>query len=171
MIIWINGSFGSGKTSTAKALTLQLKDSYLYDPEEAGFFIRDNIPNTLEKNDFQDFEIWRDINYRMLKFLDANHTGPIIVPMTLVNQMYFDEIINKLVNEGIDVRHFSLIAKKETLIKRLSLRGDQKNPWILDKIDNCIESLNRSCFDTHIHTDNKITNEVVIEILSLIKQA
>ncbi|HBD65376.1 MAG TPA: tunicamycin resistance protein, partial [Clostridiales bacterium] len=45
MIIWINGAFGSGKTQTANELHRRIKNSYVYDPENIGFFIRDNIPS------------------------------------------------------------------------------------------------------------------------------
>lgn len=44
MIIWLNGAFGAGKTQTAYELRRRLPGSYVYDPENAGFFIRDNLP-------------------------------------------------------------------------------------------------------------------------------
>lgn len=69
MIIWINGSFGSGKTSISIKLKERLKHSHIYDPEEAGFFIRDNIPKEINIDDFQDFKMWRDFNYTTLCLL------------------------------------------------------------------------------------------------------
>ncbi len=45
MIIWLNGTFGSGKTSVTKELNSIIKNSYIYDPENVGFLIRDNIPD------------------------------------------------------------------------------------------------------------------------------
>ncbi len=45
MIIWINGAFGSGKTQTAYELHRRLDGSYVYDPENAGYFIRKNLPS------------------------------------------------------------------------------------------------------------------------------
>ena len=55
MIIWLNGAFGAGKTQTAYELRRRLPGSYVYDPENAGFFIRDNLPPGLGLDDFQDF--------------------------------------------------------------------------------------------------------------------
>lgn len=49
MIIWINGTFGCGKTSVSNELHRRLENSYVYDPEEIGFFIRDNLPSDLKK--------------------------------------------------------------------------------------------------------------------------
>lgn len=49
MIIWINGAFGSGKTQTAYELNRRITDSFIYDPEEAGFLIRKNVPRKFRK--------------------------------------------------------------------------------------------------------------------------
>ena len=37
MIIWINGSFGSGKTQAAYELNKRIENSFVFDPENAGF--------------------------------------------------------------------------------------------------------------------------------------
>ena len=38
MIIWINGAFGSGKTQVAHELKRRLENSFIYDPEQIGYF-------------------------------------------------------------------------------------------------------------------------------------
>lgn len=38
MIIWINGSFGVGKTTIAERLKDKIRESIIYDPEEIGIF-------------------------------------------------------------------------------------------------------------------------------------
>ena len=55
MIIWINGSFGIGKTSTAELLKNELDKSIIYDPEEIGGFLSNMFNH--EKDDFQDYDI------------------------------------------------------------------------------------------------------------------
>ena len=50
MIIWINGSFGVGKTSTAELLKNELDKSVIYDPEEIGGFLSNMFLNTLQYN-------------------------------------------------------------------------------------------------------------------------
>lgn len=40
MIIMINGSFGSGKTTAANLLLRMLPDSMIFDPEEIGYMLR-----------------------------------------------------------------------------------------------------------------------------------
>ncbi|WMJ89248.1 hypothetical protein [Anaerocolumna sp. MB42-C2] len=70
MIIWINGTFGVGKTTVSNELHKKLKDSFVYDPEKAGEFIWNNSPDCISwKGDFQDILMCRDFNYQMLKYI------------------------------------------------------------------------------------------------------
>lgn len=55
MIIWINGGFGSGKTTVAEILHSKIENSYLYDPENIGDFLRHNLPQEIQKADFQEY--------------------------------------------------------------------------------------------------------------------
>lgn len=114
MIIWINGSFGIGKTTTAEKLKEKLDNSIIYDPENVRMFLLNTYPR--KENDFQDYELWRMINYEILKKLDKEFKI-IIVPMTITNMQYYDEIIGRLENEGINIKHFILIASKKILLR------------------------------------------------------
>lgn len=165
MIVWINGVFGCGKTSVSNELDRRLEDSYIYDPEKVGFLIRDNIPSNMKENDFQDFHIWREFNYSMLSYINSNFKGTIIVPMTVINKRYFDEVVGKLKSVGIVVKHFTLLANKDTLLYRLNLRGDGENTWIHNRMDKCMKCLGNEYFKEHIITDNK-TIEEVAEIIA-----
>ena len=42
MILWLNGSFGAGKTTVAHELQRRLPDAFVYDPENVGYFLRKN---------------------------------------------------------------------------------------------------------------------------------
>jgi hypothetical protein len=53
MIIWINGPFGVGKTQTAYNLSRRIKGSFIYNPEDIGYFTRKRIPKSKETIDFQ----------------------------------------------------------------------------------------------------------------------
>lgn len=162
MIIWINGAFGSGKTQTSYELNRRIPNSLVYDPENIGFFINRNIPKEIRKGDFQDYSIWRELNYTTLKYIYSEYDGIIIVPMTLVNPQYFEEIVGKLRDDGVVVNHFVLWASKETLQKRLRSRGERKNSWGENQIDRCIQGLSNDIFKLRIETD-KLTIEGVVE--------
>ncbi|MBU5311718.1 AAA family ATPase [Tissierella carlieri] len=161
MIIWINGAFGSGKTNVAYELNRRIESSYVYDPEEIGYFIRDNIPKELKLDDFQDFPIWRDFNYQMLEYMSKHYNGIIIVPMTMTSDLYYNEILERLRQRGVNIKHFTLMADKEILIRRLRKRGDGKNSWAAKQIDRCINSLDNPIFKEHIDTNKMTVYEVV----------
>jgi len=168
MIIWINGAFGSGKTQTSYELHRRIPNSVVFDPEKTGFFINKNIPKEISKQDFQDFSIWRELNYTTLKYIDSEYNGIIIVPMTIVNPQYFEEIVTKLRNDGVIVNHFVLCASKETLIKRLRSRGERKNSWGAKQIERCIKGLSNDIFKHRIETDQMSIENVAETIASML---
>lgn len=153
MIIWINGAFGSGKTQTAYELHRRLPNSYVYDPENAGFFIRKSLPKPVQLADFQDYPMWRTFNRDMLDYIAAHDTGDIIVPMTVTNRAYFDEIIGAL-SRKYEVKHFILYAEKAVLLKRLASRLEGKNSWAAQQIDRCIKAFDEEITETKIFTDH-----------------
>ena len=168
MIIWINGAFGSGKTQTSYELNRRILNSFVYDPENMGFFINKNIPKDMSKGDFQDYSIWRELNYTILKSIDSEHDGVIIVPMTIVNPHYFEEIVGKLRDDGVIVNHFVLWASKETLQKRLRSRGEGKNSWGAKQIERCIQGLSNDIFKHRLETDTMTVETVAETIASML---
>ncbi|WP_339189373.1 tunicamycin resistance ATP-binding TmrB [Bacillus sp. FSL M8-0025] len=164
MIIWIKGAFGSGKTQTAFELHRRLNPSYVYDPEKMGFALRSMVPQEIAKDDFQSYPLWRAFNYSLLASLTDTYRGIIIVPMTIVHPEYFNEIIGRLRQEGKIVHHFTLMASKETLLKRLRTRAEGKNSWAAKQIDRCVEGLSSPIFEDHIQTDNLSIQDVAENI-------
>ncbi|WP_309118310.1 AAA family ATPase [Paenibacillus sp.] len=153
MIVWINGAFGAGKTQTAFELHRRIPNSFVFDPENAGYYIRKNVPSSAMRDDFQDFPMWRETNYGMLKYIDASYDGVVLVPMTVVNPGYFAEMAGRLRSEGVVVHHFALCASKDVLLRRLRSRGDGERSWAARQIDRCIEGLRDETFRHHLDTD------------------
>ena len=165
MIIWINGAFGAGKTQTAFELHRRLEKSFVYDPENIGFFIKKNMPSSIKnKGDFQDYEVWRELNFSLIKYINEEYDGIIIIPMTIVNPKYFNEIVSSLRNQGVIVKHYALMASKTTLLKRLKGRGDGANSWPAQQIDRCLEGLSSDVFQSHINTENMSIDDVVEKV-------
>lgn len=161
MIIWINGAWGAGKTTTAVELHQRLENSFIFDPEEAGFYINKTIPKALKKNDFQDFKEWRQINTQMIKLLASEYKGTIIIPMTLIKQEIVDEIIGSLKAEGYLINHYLLETNSEMLHKRLSKRFESQTSWARSRIDEAIEGLERLSDIKTINTNDRSIEEVV----------
>lgn len=160
MIIWINGSFGSGKTSVAQALNKLIDKSAVYDPEEVGQFIRANVFDGDAYSDFQDHPLWTDLNYRSLKYMAQKQDTCIIVPMTLVNDEYYNAIVRRLRANNVEVEMFTLLASKTILHSRLLARGDEAGSWAFNQLDRCIRVLNHERFGTHINSEQYNVNEI-----------
>ncbi len=169
MIIWLNGAFGSGKTQTAYELQRRIPNSYVYDPENAGAFIRRNVPEPvkrLDNGDYQNYPMWRRFNLEMLSYIAEHYDGIIIVPMTITNRQYFDELVGGL-SKRYTMKHFILFASKETIIKRLSSRFERKNSWPELQIDRCIKAFTTDICDMRVDTDSMAIYEVAERIANL----
>lgn len=158
MIIWINGAFGVGKTQTAHELRRRLGSGWICDPELLGFGIQRMLPPAA-RNDFQDEPIWRSgIRELIARLDDQDDLSPIIVPMTMVQREYFDEVVGALRSGGHDVRHFALQATRATVLKRLRRRGlihgIGRDLWAAKQIDRCVAALARPELAVAIPTDD-----------------
>ena len=166
MIIWINGPYGIGKTTISNELNKKIMNSFIYDPEMTGEFIWHNSPDCISrKGDFQDIPLWRDFNYKMLKYLHENYSGIIIVPMTLVNKEYYNEIVDRLNADGVPVHHYILEGSKSIILKRLLRRGEVDNSWASQQIDRCLISFDKDIKGIKVDTNNLSIEEVVEFIL------
>jgi len=162
-ILWINGSFGSGKSTVARIIRRKVKDSIIFDPENIGYFFRKNFPKSLNPPDFQDEPLWREFNFKMLKHIADNYQGTVIVPMTLVNPIYYGEIIGRLRESGVRVEHFVLGAEKDIILKRLRKRLEF-NSWTVKQADRCVKALRDPVFENYINT-GKLTAKQAADII------
>lgn len=166
MLLWINGPFGGGKTQTAYELHRRLPGSVVCDPEMVGFGLHRTMPTEL-RGDFQDLPAWRQGVFEVLDLVLNKHDGVVIAPMTVVNPAYFDETVGRLRETGHDVRHFALLAERETVLNRLrerSLFGLRHDSFAVDRVDDCLNALRQPEFAEHIHTDHITIREVADRI-------
>jgi hypothetical protein len=167
MIIWINGAFGVGKTHTAYELHRRYSNSFIFDPEKVGYFLRKYLPKTEEYDDFQKIPLWRQQVRENLIYCDKKFSI-VIVPMTIIDDEIFDYIIGGLINEGIELKHFALLADKSTIEKRLIKRGD-KNAWNFKQVTKCLNSLSKEKYGEHIDTQSLDIDTVVEKIAKSVK--
>ncbi|MFF4347663.1 AAA family ATPase [Streptomyces sp. NPDC001530] len=167
MLLWINGPFGGGKTQTAHEIQRRLPGSVVCDPEHAGFGLRRMLPPEL-RGDFQDLASWRQGVVEVLDLALSKHDGVVIAPMTVTNPRYFEETVGRLGELGHDVRHFALLAERETVLKRLRERGFghllqyvagkdaplRRESWAVQQLDHCLERLREPEFAEHLWTDH-----------------
>ncbi|MDO0928981.1 NUDIX domain-containing protein [Streptomyces sp. TG1A-8] len=131
-VVWINGAFGAGKSTTARELIELIPNSSLFDPEVIGAGLAHLLPpkRLAEVGDFQDLPIWRRLVIDTAAAMLAELGGTLVVPMTLLRQEYRDEIFGGLAARRIPVRHV-LLAPAET-IRRARAAGRQVPPDPLD---------------------------------------
>jgi hypothetical protein len=167
MLLWINGPFGGGKTQTAHELQRRLPGSVICDPEHVGFGLHRMTPPAL-RGDFQDLPAWRQGVYEVLDLALTGYDGVVIAPMTVVDPAYLQETFGRLRERGHDVRHFALLADRETVLRRLRergfgravhlVRGADAPPWresfAVRKLDERLERLRGAAFADHIRTDH-----------------
>ncbi|MEU4087007.1 AAA family ATPase [Streptomyces aureus] len=166
MLLWINGPFGGGKTQTAHEIRRRLPGSVVCDPEHAGFGLHRMLPPEL-RGDFQDLVSWRQGVVEVLDLALAKRDGVVIAPMTVTNPAYFGETVGRLRELGHDVRHFTLLAERETVLRRLRERGFghlvgrvagkdaplRRESWAVGQLDHCLERLREPEFAEHLWTD------------------
>ncbi|MFE7594770.1 NUDIX domain-containing protein [Kitasatospora sp. NPDC057512] len=126
MIVWVNGTFGAGKTSACRELVELLPGSVLFDPELVGFGLRRMLPadRLATVSDFQDLAAWRRLVPETAAALLGEVGGPLVVPMTLLREDYRDEIFGDLASHGITVHHFVLDPEETILRDRIAHRDE-----------------------------------------------
>jgi len=163
MLLWINGPFGGGKTATAFELSRRLPGGVVCDPELVGIGMHRMLPRAL-RADYQDLPPWRESVRYLLTHTLRLHPGPVIVPMTLINAAYFDEIMGGLRADGADVRHFSLLAEPGTILRRIRERawmfGLSHDRWAVEHLNDCLDRLQQPEFAEHVPTDGRSVAQV-----------
>ena len=122
MLVWINGPFGGGKTQTAYELQRRLDGAVVCDPERVGFGLHAMLPRPL-RADFQDLPAWRQGVFEVLDLTLRRHEGTVLAPMTVIEPAYFEETVGRLRQAGHEVAHFALLARRDTVLRRLRERG------------------------------------------------
>ncbi|MEU6812325.1 AAA family ATPase [Streptomyces sp. NPDC046831] len=166
MLLWINGPLGVGKTQTAHEVQHRLPGSVVRDPEHAGFGLRRTLPPRL-RGDFRDLASWRQGVVEVLDLALSRHDGVVIAPMTVTDSGHFAETVGRLRERGHDVRHFTLLAERQTVLRRLRERGLGRavryaagkkaapggDTGAVRQLDHCLRRLREPEFAEHLWTD------------------
>lgn len=170
MIVWISGAYGAGKSTVAEALKEKLGNAYLYDAEEMGNAVRDNYPSLHSGVIYEDYPLWVEFNYRLLKDIAARYDGYVLVPMTLLRQKSVDEILSRLAADGIDTRLFILEASPETLHDRILARGEDEDCWCMENREMARDRAAAVRGGIHVQTDGRTVGQVADEIFGRLKK-
>ena len=149
LVVWINGAFGVGKTAVANELVGLLPDAVLLDPEQLGVVLRAVVPVPEQTDDFQDLAAWRATTLAAVISLARSRSGVVVVPMTVIDDSYFDEIVGGVRRSGVEVVHVALVAPAGVIAARLRARSHMEG-WAHDRIDRCVAALGRPQYAEHL---------------------
>ena len=174
MIIWVNGAFGSGKTTLVAELQRRWPEALAFDPEQVGFVLREIVE--VPTGNFQDVPLWRRQVAAMAVGLVEEYGRPLLVPMTLVDAGYLREILHDVRAAGIAVQHFYLDVPPEVLARRIAERtlgpGDPEREaripaWCTAQIEICAAA-RRELPEDGIHLDGRRpVTELADEVLAV----
>jgi hypothetical protein len=146
VIVWLNGTFGAGKTTTARELISLVPESRIFDTEYVGYMLRDcEALDSIPVGNFQDWRPWRPLVVETARHLIDFVGGTLVVPQTVLVQRYWSEIHVGLADAGITVHHFALHTDRATLTRRIETRarlaGASNVDWPLSHLDAYEEAL------------------------------
>ena len=155
MILLLNGSFGIGKTTVARALATRLPRAVVLDPELIGMVLQ----RLTRAADFQDLRLWRRLTIVALRVVRVFRRN-VIVPMAISDVAILEEIRRGL---GKDVMHVCLVAPIAAVRERLRRRGKDAGEWELRRAAECCVAHQRTEFAMQIDA-NRPVSEIVDEI-------
>ena len=125
VIIWLNGTFGVGKTTTARLLSQRDQSLRLFDPEWVGYMLRENLSD-YPVTDLRHWESWRVLTPVVADELIRFSGQSLVAPQTVLEEDYWDELMSGLSVRGHDVLHVVLDAEDESMRGRIE--ADQVDP-------------------------------------------
>jgi hypothetical protein len=131
VIIWLNGTYGAGKTTTANELTELLPESTIFDAEQVGYMLR-HVKGLPAQGNFQHWRPWRGLVVDTATRLLDHLGGTLVIPQTVLVPVYWLEIRSGLAAAGIPIHHFVLHTDPETLTRRIEADTLENRQWRLD---------------------------------------
>mgnify|MGYP002863801229 CR=1 FL=1 len=141
MIIWIDGAYGVGKSTLAEKLHELLPNSFIFDAENVGNAVRDNMPQSVYYSEtFEGYPLWFHVCNELLTELSGRFDGVILVPMTLMRQESFARFAEPLRSKGIEIVHVLLESSIEIIHDRILERGESEDCWCMRHIEDCLSA-------------------------------
>ena len=135
MLLWLNGTFGVGKTTTARAVATRSGKFRVFDAEHVGYMLMANLQG-IEVSDFQELAAWRKLVPIVARQLELATGQQLVVVQTVLNHDYWAELRSGLIAEGIEVMHVLLDAERQQLVRRIEADEIDRGAlqWRLDHL-------------------------------------
>ena len=159
MIVWLNGPFGGGKTTTAHKLVNGRPALRLFDPETVGYMLMANLRDR-PVDDFQELRAWRSLVPAVAAEVTTATGSGLVAVQTVLVEDYWTELRSGFDRHGIHVLHVLLDCDADVLRKRI--HGDDveraaerwrldhvgpyaaARPWLTEDADLVVDTSTRS---------------------------
>ena len=137
MIIWLNGAFGAGKTTTAKELASLMPRTRICDPEVVGYLLMEYLKDR-DLRDFQDVPPWRNLVPVVLSEIAGLTGQDLIAPQTVLNESYWIELRRGFERHSLEAYHVVLDVDPGTLIERINADDVERRAraWRIDHMSD-----------------------------------
>jgi predicted kinase len=135
MIIWLNGTFGAGKTTTA-ALLEDALPARVFDAEHIGFLLR-RIIGDLPHTDFKEWAPWRGLTVETARQVLDYTGGTLVIPQSVLQHQYWTELMDGFARHDLPVRAYTLHADRDAFTTRVNADTVETGAlqWRLDHRD------------------------------------
>ncbi|MFC4334625.1 AAA family ATPase [Salininema proteolyticum] len=117
MIVWLNGTYGAGKTTTAGLVAAKLP-ARIFDSEQVGYVLQ-GILGDLPHTDFKEWPPWRHLTVETARSILDFQGGTLVIPQTVLQREYWSELAEGFRSAGIPLRAFTLHADREVWAHRV----------------------------------------------------
>lgn len=176
MIVWINGAYCVGKSSSAKKIEEIIGENVVEILESDYFYLEmlNNNPylafgGTLPQNNLHFISYFKKIIEERLE----NTNKMLIVVMSLTQKECKELLFDSLKDANKNILHIILTASKEIIKFRIENDTNSKRDknFALSWLDENLQFLNNNFNDAmRINTETKNINDIAFEIIKYIKQ-
>ncbi len=169
MIIFINGPFGVGKTTTAGLLVPSLKRGFLFDPEIIGTFLQRVIGPFYKVDDFQEYALWPVLTVLVARILVVCFRRSLVIPMTVFNIDRWRYIRGGLQSVDREFISVKLVCSETALRERILSRANEGGPyrWCLTHLAEGIHIMQNEEFGESVQTESVPPDKVALKVLQL----
>lgn len=162
MIIWLNGAFGAGKTTTAAELAAIVPTARLFDPEMVGYLLMEYLKDH-DFYDFQELQPWRTLVPVIANEIARFTRRDLIAAQAVLRESYWKDLQHGFKQHSLEVFHAVLDVEAQVLVRRINADNlEQKarkwrldhihdycaaRPWMLASADLVIDSTSMSATD------------------------
>ena len=131
MIVWLNGTFGVGKTAISRKLVTNHDELRHFDPEWVGYMLTNNLPDHAV-TDFQQYPSWRRLVPLVADEIIQFTGQHLVAAQSVLVEDYWRGLSKGLAELGHEVFHVVLDADADTLHARIDSDQDEPErirPW------------------------------------------